>query len=348
MNASHGPDRFEEVKRRFGLCELRDLAGAQGLHRRGSGRNRCECPGCRNGDVRGASLGERDGVGVWRCMRDDSHCGTAVDFLVLAQSISPLEAVVELERVAGIAPSAPTSSPLPVRRPTPPPARPPAAEVASAWALCLPLGLDRELAEAWTARSIDIDHVEDRDLARALPPGARLPRWAFGAGQAWSAGPHRLIVPMFDASGRLASLHARAAAAPQGVPKGLSPAGCSMSGLVMADPLARLLLTGAACGNGEASAEVVRRNDLVVTEGVPDFLSWATRWGDAAEGAPAVLGIVSGSWSEEIAARVPDGTQVVVRQHADKGGAQYTARVVETLAGRCPVSVTVAEEWAPQ
>jgi hypothetical protein len=82
-----------------------------------------------------------------------------------------------------------------------------------------------EVAAAWAARRIEVGHVEDRDLARALPAGVELPRWAFGAGQSWSAGAHRLIVPLYDCAGRLASLHARAAVALPGKPKGLSPAG---------------------------------------------------------------------------------------------------------------------------
>jgi len=335
-------DRFEHIKSRFGASELQALAAVEGLVHRGSGRNRAECPGCRNGDVRGASLGESDGVGVWRCMRDELHRGTAIDLLALARGVSPLDAVAELERLAGIDPSAPAAPPPP-RRPAPPPSRPPRAEVAALWAQCRTVGLDAEIAAAWAGRGIDIDHVEDRDLARALPAGASLPRWAWGAGQPWSAGPHRLIVPMFDCNGRLASLHARAAAAPPGMPKGLSPAGHTISGLVMADPLARLLLAGLPCGDGEPSADTVRRVDLVVAEGVPDFLTWATRWGDAAESAPALLGIISGSWTEEVAARIPDGTMVVVRQHADSGGEKYTAQVIASLAARCRVSVAVGE-----
>ena len=335
-------DRFELIKQRFGLPEILELATAEGLRHRGSGRNRSECPGCRNGDVRGASLGEKNGVGVWRCQRDDRHRGTAIDFLVHARAISPLDAVIELERIAGIDPTAPASPPPP-RRPTPPPARPPAGELAAVWASSLPLGLEPNLKAAWRARGIDVAHVEDRDLARALPLDANLPRWAWGAGHAWNSGEHRLLVPMFDSCGRLASLHARAATTPKGVPKGLSPVGCTIAGTVMADPLARLLLAGLACGDGEPSAAVVRRNDVVIAEGVPDWLTWATHWGDAAEGAPAVLGIISGSWTDDIASRIPDGTRVVVRQHADSGGEKYTAQIVATLAGRCRVSVPAVD-----
>ena len=338
------PDRFGDVKRYFGAAALLELAKAEGLHHRGSGRNRSECPGCRNGDPRGVSIGERDGCGVWKCQRDEQHRGTAIDFLALAHSTTSLEALAELERIAGIDSRAPHRPAPPPRKLAPPPAYPPAVEVADLWNRCAPLGLVPEVASAWAARGIPIAHVEDRDLARAIPSGIAVPRWAFGAGQRWSAGAHRLLVPLYDSAGRLASLHARAAVAPAGKPKGLSPLGCALSGLIMADPLARLMLAGTACADGEASAEVVRRCDLVVTEGVPDFLTWAAMFGDAAENAPAIVGMIAGSWTAEIAARVPDGTGVYVRQHADAAGAKYTAHLIETLAGRCSVSVTTVAE----
>jgi hypothetical protein len=327
------PENLADLKRSMGLEQLRDLADREGLRHRGSGRNRSECPGCRNGDPRGASIGENDGVGVWNCHRDERHRGTAIDFLAHSRSISVAEAIQVLEDGVG------SCAPVPdrPRYQRPPPAPPPGAEVAALWAVCKPLGLDGEISDAWTARRIDVGHVEDRDLARALPRGAAVPGWATFAGQVWSAGRHRLIVPMYDAAGRLRSLHARAVSTNKGVPKGLSPAGHAVGGLVMADPLSRLLLAGAACGDGEPASETVRRCGLVICEGVPDFLTWGTRWGDAAESAPAVLGIISGSWTEQIAALIPARTVVYLRTHADPAGAKYAAQIASTLEQRCNV-----------
>jgi len=51
--------------------------------------------------------------------------------------------------------------------------------------------------------------------------------------------------------------------------------------------------------------------------------------GDAAESAPAVFGIISGNWSQEIADRVPSGTAVYLRQHADAAGDKYTAQILK-------------------
>ena len=243
-----------------------------------------------------------------------------------------MEALAEVERIAGIDRGAPCHAPLPRRRPAPARAYPPAAEVATFWGRCGPLGSVPELAEAWAARKIDVGHVEDRDLARALPFGVDVPRWAFGAGQRWSKGPYRLIVPLYDSAGRRVSLHARAAVAPEDMPKGLSPMGCLITGLVMADPLARLMLAGAPCGDGEPCSEVVRRVGVVVTEGGPDFLTYATCWDDSWEDVPAVFGVIAGSWSQAIAARLPSGTRVTIATHNDPAGDKYAEAIARTLS----------------
>src|SRR2546425_6485785 len=80
-------ETLDELKRSFGRAELLALAQQEDLWRRGSGTNRSECPGCRNGDPRGASLGEKNGVGVWKCHRDERHRGTVIDFLAFSRGI---------------------------------------------------------------------------------------------------------------------------------------------------------------------------------------------------------------------------------------------------------------------
>jgi hypothetical protein len=317
-------DRFEELKRRFGLADLLGLAQAEDLRHRGSGRNRSECPACRNGDVRGVSIGEKDGVGLWRCFRDEQHGGTALDFLMHARGLSLADAAAELERRVGLTGN--STPPLP-RRPSAPPSRPPAAEVAQLWAQCRPLSFTPDVAAAWEARGLDIAAIEDRDLARALPSGIHVPRWAWGPHGRWGD-PYRLIVPMFDAAGHIVSLHARAAAG--ATPKGLSPAGHAIAGTVMADALALRMLAGEA-------PDQLRRGGLLVAEGVPDFLTWATHWGDAADNAPAVMAVIAGSWTAEIGARVPDGVRVGIATHDDAAGEKYAREVARTLSRRCHV-----------
>ena len=85
---------------------------------------------------------------------------------------------------------------------------------------------------------------------------------------------------------------------------------------------------------------------IVISEGEPDWLTWATRFADSAEDAPAVLGIWSGAWSPEIAARIPSGARVIVRTHPDEAGDGYCRAIVSTLLGRCDVRRLTGGEHA--
>lgn len=269
-----------------------------------------------------------------------------------------------------------------------PPVIDPAADL---WRPLLGDRAEGDVAAWLRARGLDPALVAERDLARALPwlpetpPGLRMygasqyvntrqtrmwsrampdpknPPWCeevrecreLPAGFSWYELGYRLAVPLYDAAGRLASLHGRCVTLPAERPaplylvpadrpaldvvkpwKGRAPAGFAVAGLVMADALGRELLT---TGRRPAwwPAEVPFR--VVVAEGEPDFLTWATRWADSAEDAPAVLGVVAGSWTAELAARIPDGARVIVRTHADKDGDKYAANIRATLAGRCEV-----------
>ncbi len=101
----------------------------------------------------------------------------------------------------------------------------------------------------------------------------------------------------------------------------------------MADSLARLLLAGALLGDGTTAESEVRRVGVLIVEGVPDYLYWGTRFGDAAGSAPAILGVISGSWNDSIAAHIPDGTRVAVRTHLDPAGERYAASIIPTRTG---------------
>ena len=114
--------------------------------------------------------------------------------------------------------------------------------------------------------------------------------------------------------------------ATNGTDKAGAAAGFELRGLVLADALGRQLLEG-----DTKAAELVKAAGLVVTEGEPDFLTWATRQGDAAELVPAVLGLVAGSWTPEHAARIPAGTRIAMKTHADKAGEGYAATVLATV-----------------
>jgi hypothetical protein len=194
---------------------------------------------------------------------------------------------------------------------------------------------DAEVSSYLEGRSLDPADIEARDLARALPECASLPRWARFQGQPWSQSGHRLVVALWSATGVLESLHARNLL-PNVPPchKAASPAGAELRGLVMADALGRRMLEASALGDS-SPAELVVSSGLWVMEGLPDFLTRATDFSEAAENAPAVLGILSGSWTEQIAARVPDGTTVGMDTHADSAGDGYAQVIASSLGGRC-------------
>lgn len=218
----------------------------------------------------------------------------------------------------------------PVREaPTPLPERPypPAAEVAALWGAGLATSDDAEAAAYLRGRSIEPAHVDEHELARVIAGDTRLPSWARFQGRTWTATGHRLLLPTFDAAGAMRGV--RAVRILEGdSPKRLPPSGYRAAGLVLADTLARWVLE-----HGKAPEGGPLR--LLIAEGEPDFLTWASRMSADAEGAPAVLGIVAGAWTQGIAARIPDGAHVVVRTHHDEAGRKYAAQIHATLTGRC-------------
>lgn len=211
-------------------------------------------------------------------------------------------------------------------------AYPPEAEVDALWASCLRVGDDHAVAELLTSRGLDWEAVELWDVARALPPDIATPRWARYGGRSWARSGHRLVVPMFDALGRLRSVRAWRVAG-DGGPKRLPPAGHRASGLVMACPLGRRVLrTGSKPPESEG-----RPLRLAIVEGEPDFLTWTTRLAGGTDDDTALWGVVSRSWSPELARRVPDGTHVAVLTHDDGAGERYAREIIASLADRCVV-----------
>jgi hypothetical protein len=223
------------------------------------------------------------------------------------------------------------------------------AELERLWAWCERVTDDAEVSAYLAGRGLDPAAVARLDLARALPRWAPLPKWAKHGRSTWADG-WRLMVPMFDALGRFVTVRprwARTSPPPGDKPlKCPTPAGTSPRGAVMADELGRLLLE-------HRVRSPVR---LVVAEGEPDFLAAAVRWGapswttdgwdEDLEGPrpatatepPAVWGVVSGSWTDALADRVPDGSDVLVWTDPDRAGDKYAAAVAGLLAYRCNVS----------
>ena len=274
------------------------------------------------------------------------HCfgcdvsGDVFDLIAVANGLNSrrdfprvLRIAAELAGVPSDLGGAHRGPPIRARRVLPEPRYPPVEDVAGLWAACRPVGDVSEVAAWLHSRALDAGAGEDFDLARALPLAARLPEWAGSRWQTWGQAGYRLVLPMFDSHGVMRSLRARRVVAGEG-PKNLAPAGYRTGGLVMADALGRVLLTSGKRPESCPESVPVR---IIVAEGEPDFLTWATRFSDADETAPAVLGVVSGSWTSGIAERLPDGARVTIRTDPDDAGERYACAVFESLRGRCTI-----------
>ncbi len=328
-------------------------AGEAGLSRARGGWAPCPCcdAGRRGSSDRRGPVAVDVTKGLWHCFRCKEG-GDALSLVALAAvgTPSPRGGDWALVRAlcarrgwasadrAGDRFRSSRARPRRGRRSAPPPA-PPARvdpdEVAELWEACWRLLDHRPTCDWLRGFRVDPADVEDLDLARVLPPAGELPGWArlFAGGPDWRRLGHPLVLPMFDARGELRSLHARALD-PGAKRKTLNPLGGSPAGLVFAEPLGRLLLSGEADALDRAP-----RPDVVVVEGVTDFLVAATRAGTGAalEAAPAVLGVVSGSWAEDspLAQRIPEGVRVAVWTDPDEAGDRYAAKIIKSLAGRC-------------
>lgn len=215
-----------------------------------------------------------------------------------------------------------TPRPLPAL-PEPGPERdyPPAAEVEALWGLAGSVAMDPEAGGHLVGRGLDARAVASLDLLRAIPPSAVQPGWASYRGRRWTESGHRMIARVFDATGACRSLRSWRVAG-DAPAKRLPPAGHKATGLVLANRRAVELLTG------ERRAPRV----VVVAEGEPDFVTCSVAWPTL-----AVLGITSGSWSEDFAKRIPIGSEVVIRTHNDQAGDKYANEVLKTIKTRAVV-----------
>ena len=313
------------------------------------------CPGCgaeRRGssDKRGPVLVRHQG-GSWWCARCNAK-GDALNLAALALHQAPKLGDLTAEHQADVrawyanhrwcddADSSPGVARAPrliARRPEPeePPARPDEREVADLWLACAPVTEDAAVVRWLVSRGLDPERVASRELARALPEDLDVPRWACIGEFPWNRGGWRCLFPAYGSTGRMESLHARSIDphCPDGKKALAAQAGPgSATGLVLADGAAREVLGGCAPPRWWPEGLPLR---LVVTEGEPDFLTWATRYGDAADDAPGVLGVWSGGWTPEIAGRIPDETRVTVLTHDDDKGDRYAALIWRDLAARC-------------
>lgn len=333
------PDHAREIKHALvdvrSLCEqLGLLAGKGSFQRQANGLVvRClvhedRTPSC--------SVQVRGGVILWKC----HGCGAEGDALTLvalarglgvkrdfrevlriAAEIAGLWSVVQEIDAGGAVPPRSAALPPPAAEPEPDRDYPPAEEVERFWGNLALTSEDVEVSSWIRGRGLDPDAVDGRELARALPRDlSSLPQWAVCRGGTWAETGYRMIVPMYGPMGEIVTVRAGRVVEGEG-PKRRPPFGHKASGVVMAD------------GFGVAMLRARRAPErIVVCEGEPDFLTWATRTRDAAT---AVLAIVAGSWTAAMTARLPLGAMVIVRTDADAAGDRYAAEIIQSVKSRC-------------
>ncbi len=188
---------------------------------------------------------------------------------------------------------------------------------------CVPVTADPDVASYLRRRGLDPAEVAQLHLARALPAGAALPRWARSKAGPWSRTGHRLIVPMHGIADLPevmlvpASVRARSIEDEPKV-KALSPKGFSAVGLFFA------IGPHWYCDGWAPRA-------LLFAEGDIDTMTALLRWTAPTRG--AVLGVISGSATADLRKLVPPGWIVSIATHADAGGKQMREAIRRELAG---------------
>jgi hypothetical protein len=202
---------------------------------------------------------------------------------------------------------------------------PPAQDVETLWRATGPASDDPDSAAHLSGRGIDPSNASRLGLVRALclKTGlwCQLPQWARYRGDWWPAHGFRLVIPVYDVTGTMRSVRAWRVTDGEG-PKRLPPSGHRATGLVLANERARQILSG----ETRAPARVV------LVEGEPDMVSVSLRWPWL-----PVLGVYSGSWTDEIAARIPFGSELIVRTHHDEAGDRYADEIVKSTKARAVV-----------
>lgn len=243
------------------------------------------------------------------------------EFRSVLEMAANLAGLHEVEaEIRGDRPVEPRRPMPPAPEPVPETDYPDEAEVRALWDSAGDPATDLDAARALLARSFDPAIAYDRGLLRVLIAGADLPLWARFRGRTWSETGHRLITRVWAPDGRLRSVRSWRVGDGDS-PKRLPPAGCRAHGLVLANGSAHALLTG----------ERRKPCRVVIVEGEPDWVTWCQQ-----TTAP-VFGVLSGAWGPEFAARIPAGSEVVIRTHRDQAGDRYASQVAETLGERVAI-----------
>ena len=350
MNAvAHRPDHAREIRYAltdpYALCaSLGFIAGKGSFVRQGT-RGVTVC--CPFHEEKSPSCSVRiagDGTISVRCF----GCGATGDALSLIAAKRGMSIVRDFRQVLieaaviaglhGVVAELETGTTKQERPAVPPPRAaalpertyPPIAEVLALLERSTPVADDVEAAAMLAARKIDPERISESGIARVIPRAdAALPAWARYQGRSWAETGHRLIVPMRTADGAVASVRAWRVSDGES-PKRLPPAGHKASGLVMACDFGTAFLTGR-----------IPPPRVLIAEGEPDFFV-ATTWRQRE--LTARIGIVSGSWTPELARKFAPGQSVGVWTDRDEAGDRYAQEILRSLK---PRGVNVGR-WQPK
>lgn len=336
MTTSPSTDHAREIRNaladpRF-VCERLGLLSDRRKVQRQAGGFIVACP--HHGGVSCSVTRGRDGTVRYRCF----GCGESGDVLSLVGAVRGLstrrdfrKVLLEAAEIAGewaivyeleSGKRDETRSPVaaPPTPDEPPREYPSASDVECLWSQCRPTSDDDEVGSWLVSRGLDAALVDAGDLARALPKDVgSLPHFARYHGRSWVNTGHRLIVPMRDASGEMRSVRAGRVVDGE-TPKRLPPSGHKASELVMADELGAAMLAGR-----------FQPAEVMIVEGEPDFLTWATQ----PKPRPcATIGVVSGSWSPSYADRFPIGGKFWIFTDHDPAGERYAREIWAGLRRR--------------
>jgi len=344
-----------------GMTRALDLDVAAGLGlktsppKHATGGSIYGCPACsatiRHSKTEGDSRNPRGAIGVrkngrgWRCFQCDVS-GSAIDLVAYVLHghrfrdlrVDQKTTVREwCQRWLRLEPGQPYT---PTRPPAAEPAEPlpsyaPVAEVADFWDRCGRVDQNEPASAYLLSRGLKPGHIGDLDLARVLPTSGSLPDWA----RRWQSSGHPLVIPLYDSSADMRSVLARSLDR-EARPKSLAPAGFQRAGLSMQCPFARYIVRTAAFPEWWPEHTALQ---VMIAEGEVDFLTLATEWSESAEYAPASIGVFAGSWTPELAARIPDRAVLQIGTHADKDGEKYARNIFATVKGR-PIEV---RRWNP-
>jgi hypothetical protein len=305
----------------------KEKTGSCSLHIARSGSLAVKCWGCEwTGDVLHL-VAAANGLEIGRNFKEVLACAAEL------AGMQP-----EADALRGGKPAPLRAAPVFVAEPEPGRDYPPAEDVDRLWAACIPVTEDTQVYGLLESRKIDPAVVAAHDNARALHRDTHwssIPEWAKFRGRhtharTWTTTGHRLILPVYDSDGVMRSVRGWLVTGEPGMPKRVPPAGYRASELVAANTRAVEMLRG----NSSPSR-------VVVVEGEPDTLARSVL-----SPRDAVIGIMSGSWHDGFARRVPYGSEIIVRTHLDKAGDRYADEVIRSVEKRARVRRLQPQEAA--